>query len=262
MNYKVLLSSLGICLIGVQGLAQTTTSPTTNTNETMPYSNTSGASTTTSGNTTPGAAQATGQTAPSSDLGPAGTTAAPIVVLAPTQALEGERVGIKPQFGTLNFTNPIKGNISRAVYGGTVEFNVIKNATPDNRLYFGPVLGFFYSAIGLPNSDFYGNNGTGFGPSDGYAEEFPVNLKLGSNLSPNFRLSLHGGGNILYRNQPITMDIGSSYYNTNWTLLPNAGVDAEVGLGTTVGLIARPDWTFTQNGSFFTGTLGLVVAIK
>ena len=94
---------------------------------------------------------------------------------------------------------------------------------------------------------------------------FPVNAKIGYNITDNFRTSIHGGGNVLYRSAANVMNLGASSVNSgsnsNWSMFPNAGVDLEFGMGTNVALLIRPDMTFTPGHDFFTGTVGLGVAL-
>ncbi len=187
-------------------------------------------------------------------------------------ALEREIVGIKPQVGALVFTDTQGGNetSTRAAYGLTVDMNAFSTFAPDNDMlrnwYLGPSTGFIYSHLGAGNSDFFGFNAEGSSGSAG-ANFFyvPLNLKLGYTVAENYRLAVHGGGNVVYRSVANSMnlsdDLSDQLPGSDTSIYPNVGADLEVGLGSTAALMLRPDVTITPGDDIFTGTLALNIPL-
>ena len=176
-------------------------------------------------------------------------------------ALKNETVGLKPQVGVVYFNDPVTGNKdTRAAYGATLDFNFTKMATSGpTPFYVGLSTGGIYSHLGGTNANFFGTNGIG-GQN---IVQIPANLKVGYNLTDNFRLGVHGGGNVIYRSQANGITLGSGNVGTgsDWSIFPNAGADLEFGIGRNTALIIRPDATFTTGENLYTGTLGFSIAL-
>lgn len=175
--------------------------------------------------------------------------------------LRDESVGLKPQVGALMFHDATGNQTSRGGIGLALDFNFSKWAAPatsvaSQNIYFGLSTGGLYSHLGNPGSGFFGSNSSGTVVTNGGGANFflfPINAKLGYNVSDNLRISGHGGGNVIYNSSPASMNFGNT--GMNWQILPNVGGDVDIGLGRSVAVTLRPDWTFTGGVGFFTGTL-------
>jgi len=177
-------------------------------------------------------------------------------------ALAEERWAITPQFGTMAYRTTAEGDKTKASYGVTfdVNFNAANESSPN--MFIGGVTGVLYSRLGRAGSDFSGEGGV-VGGQDAYVLQIPVNIKVGYDFTNYFRLSAHGGGNVMYRSVSNRMNLGVHQNgDSNWDLFPNIGADAEFSLGGNIGLTLRPDYTFTSAENIFTGTLGLLVAFR
>ena len=174
--------------------------------------------------------------------------------------LLNEAIGIKPEVGALGFNDASGNNTYRGAVGLAVDLNFSRIAMGvANGLYLGISTGGLYSHVGDPGSNFFGTSPSlSSGTSGANVFLFPADVKLGWNINDNLRLSGHGGGNVLYTSIPGAIAINSS---NNWNLLPNAGGDLDIGLGRSVAMTLRPDWTFAAGTTFFTGTLEFGFAI-
>ena len=179
-------------------------------------------------------------------------------------AIKQEGFGIKPQAGVMVFHSPLDNtNQARLTGGLTLDANVTKWVMGDEptSLYIGPSTGALYSHLGSSNANFVGNNATGTGTNTNFLL-IPANLKLGWNASDVTRISIHGGGNVVYRSTAGTIALGSAGAGSSgWDMFPNFGGDLEFGLGRSVAFLMRPDWTFTNTNNLFTGTIGLSAAL-
>lgn len=173
--------------------------------------------------------------------------------------LKDEVFGFKPQVGVTSFDNSLNESSSRITAGFTMDLNV----TPQTPVFFGPSTGLLVSNVGRQGSNFFGGGGNNVGSIDNTSALIliPANLKLGANLGERMRLSVHGGGNVIRRTNVTTVSIGDATAvnesGSDWNFYPNVGGDLEFGLGQSVGLIIRPDWTLTTGNDVFTGTVGL-----
>jgi hypothetical protein len=179
--------------------------------------------------------------------------------------LREEGVSIKPMVGVIAFTDQFRNETSRLVGGLSIDANVARWFSDSySDLYIGPSLGAIYSHLGEPTSNFVGTDpDAGVGQAGANLLILPANLKLGYNVGDSFRLSAHGGGNVLYRSVASSMflDNDSVGTGTDWSIFPNVGGDVEIGFGKNVALSLRPDWTITPGDEFFTGTVGLGIAL-
>ena len=170
--------------------------------------------------------------------------------------LKDESIGLKPEVGVLNFNDATGNKTSRGAVGLAFDMNFSKilSGVAQN-IYFGISTGGLYSHVGGTGSNFFGSSPTANGSGTGGANValFPANLKLGYNFTDKFRVSGHGGGNVIYSSVANAITTGDN--SRNWNIYPNAGADVDIGLGKSVALTLRPDWTFTPNVGFFTGTL-------
>jgi hypothetical protein len=179
-----------------------------------------------------------------------------------TGMLKDEVVGFIPEVGVLAFTDPATGTTtSRGGAGLGVDWNISPMLGEAFKpFYLGISTGFIYSHLGSSTSNFFGTN-----PNVAVTDPgsnlllIPADLKLGWSGGSNARISIHGGGNVIYRTVASAIDFGSSSFQGGsvWSIFPNAGADFEVGIGRNVSLNLRPDFTFTPGNTLFTGTLGL-----
>jgi hypothetical protein len=176
------------------------------------------------------------------------------------KTIRDEVFGIAPELGALSFTNRNGAYSSRAMAGVGLNFNLVPLVMDrDNRdWYMGVSTGALYSHMGSDSGNFFGSNSNVQSTDNSNVLIIPADLKIGYNLSSAFRLSAHGGGNIIYRSVGNAIDLGSDS-NTNdslWRIYPNAGADAEWQVGKNVSLMLRPDLTFTSGTTLFGATLG------
>jgi hypothetical protein len=179
---------------------------------------------------------------------------------APEGGLREEAVGIKPQFGFLTVEDAFGETNTRGVVGMTIDANLLKRArTEGGKPFLGPSFGVLYSHLGRPGADFFGNNapsGTGRGT---HLILLPLNLKAGYTFSDAIRLAVHGGMTALYTNTSSEdgVAVGLDPSTDSWSTRGNLGLDVELGIGRNVSLLLRPDWTFGELSTVFSGTLGL-----
>ena len=179
--------------------------------------------------------------------------------------LQDEIFSMKPVLGIVDFQDPSgSGHDSRFLVGISMDYNAAEMINQDlKRFYIGPSLGVLYSHFGSPNSNFFGTSPDTASPYGGGGANFvviPTDLKLGFHPGPQFRISVHGGGNIIYRSIANSMNLAAPDLATSdslWKYYPNVGADVEFGLGRNVALSLRPDWTITPSNDFFMATLGL-----
>ena len=180
--------------------------------------------------------------------------------------LKDEKIGIKPQLGIVNYTDSTGDRTSRAAYGFTVDANLAKMIDSSwNKIYLGASTGLLYSHLGSPSSNLFGASPTNNqGTAGANLLLIPANLKAAYNVTDQFRVGVHGGGNVVYRSVASVSNLGdsSNLPGSVWRIFPNAGADFELGLGEHTALMLRPDWTFTPGTDIFTGTLALNIPLS
>ena len=178
--------------------------------------------------------------------------------------LKDETVAIRPQVGDMTYTPTGQGSSqSRAEIGLSFDMNAISlvDKTLGN-YYLGPSTGVYFSHLGDVNATFFGSNPDQTTFDSGNVLIIPLDLKAGYAITDNFRLGVHGGGNVIYNSVPGNVSLTDTGYNGNqWKMFPNAGADVEFGIGRNVSLSLRPDWTIAPLNSMFSGTLGLGVSL-
>jgi hypothetical protein len=175
--------------------------------------------------------------------------------------LRDEVFGMKPQVGVISFDEPGTGDTaSRGVVGILFDWNFASGS----HFYVGPQFGGLFSHLGAPGSNFFGSDAPTGDRSGANIVTLPANFKVGYNFTDRFRIAAHGGANFVYRSIASSMNLGRDADNTlsdNWSVFPNLGGDVEFGLGRSVSLMLRPDWTFTPGDDFFTGTIALGIPL-
>lgn len=183
-------------------------------------------------------------------------------------AIRDEIVGIKPQAGTILYKSPVDdSNQQRLIFGLTADWNMRHAFFGGNptRWALGPSVGIYYSHLGSGNSDFFGAGDGSERNLGGGANMLllPLNFKVGYNLTDSFRISAHGGGNMIFRSKANSMNLGADQgvSDTLWKMYPNAGADFEIGLTRSVALLFRPDFTIAPEKDIFTGTVGISASL-
>ena len=176
------------------------------------------------------------------------------------KSIRDETLGLAPQVGELSYTNPNGAYSARAFAGLTASLNFTPMfASPGNRdWYFGLTTGALYSHNGSSSSNFFGANSNVNSTDNSNILYIPADLKIGYNLGESFRISAHGGGNVIYRSVAGSVDLGSgSTGDTSlWRIYPNAGGDFEWQVSKSVSLLVRPDVTITPGNDTLSATLG------
>jgi hypothetical protein len=180
--------------------------------------------------------------------------------------LKDEKLAFVPQVGVLEFPDQNGNHTERASAGLLIEGNATSWVAPQaENLYIGPETGAIYSHLGNTSSNFIGTSPTTSDSTDSGANllVIPADLKLGYTFGDNFRLAVHGGGNLTYRTVGTSIDFGPATASTSpvWRIYPNAGADLELGLGRNIMVNFRPDVTFTPGNSLLAGTVGLGILI-
>ena len=173
-----------------------------------------------------------------------------------------EEFGFRPQAGIVNRNNLGDSSV-KAIFGLLMDINVVR-APPlqEGRPYVAFGFGALYSHLGNPNSDFIGLGGTGGDEGTNFLE-LPVNAKAGYTFNEVFRMTVHGGLNVLYSHTTLAAVAPATPASTStWNGFGNIGADFEFAVGKNVAVLLRPDWTFAAGDTFFTGTFGVDLPIS
>lgn len=183
----------------------------------------------------------------------------------PTRLMD-ERASVKAMVGAISYADPSGTTTARNALGIDGEINLAGFWSADSvkMYYLGVSSGMYYSHLGTTGSNFWGTSG-GFTSSQGSNLVLvPVDIKLGIHLAEIVRLSLYGGGNVMYRSVKSTFQTGGDSLgvaNSDWSFYPNVGISAEVAVAQGVDLIARPDVTITPGVAVFDGTVGVGIVL-
>jgi hypothetical protein len=178
--------------------------------------------------------------------------------------MQKEKAAFQPQVGMINFLDT-SGNVdNRMTYGFTADMN-FPSILGNNDLYLGPQTGFFYSHLGSQNANFVGSSPDTGADANAGANMFyvPTDIKLGVNLG-NFRPSIHGGANLIYRSIASSLAAGSdpaSGSDSAWSYLPNLGLDLEYAVADSFAFVARPDITFGGSNRIWTASIGASIPL-
>ncbi|MFL5814158.1 MAG: hypothetical protein ACJ763_11325 [Bdellovibrionia bacterium] len=191
------------------------------------------------------------------------TTMAQAEVREPN-TLRNEVFALRPNAGAIVYHDTTDATTTRAIYGLTADWNFAGAFTDNPTAFVGLSTGGLFSHLGSATSDFWGSSPSSVVNSPGANMLIiPANLKVGVNMGDAVRLSARGGGNVLYRSEGVSMNVGPSTATTSqiWRVYPNVGGDLDIGLARGVTLGLRPDYTFTPGGNLFVGTVALGVSI-
>jgi hypothetical protein len=175
-------------------------------------------------------------------------------------SIRDETLGVSPQVGVLSYTNPNGAYSARAFAGITGSFNFVPlTASPEARLwYVGVTTGVLFSHNGSSSSNFFGSNPSVSATDNSNILYIPADLKIGYNFGETFRLSAHGGGNIIYRSSSgsVNLGAGSTGDDSLWKIYPNVGGDLEWQVSKRVSILVRPDVTITPASDTLSATVG------
>ncbi len=184
------------------------------------------------------------------------------------KTMKDETLGFVPQVGVLAFTNQRGEKDGRQLAGLGINFNFASLAEEESNMrdyYLGFATGAFYSHMGEPSGNFFGEDATVYqGMGGANLLLIPMNAKVGYNFTPSFRGSVRGGGNVIYRSIASSTNLGdgSESGQSLWSMYPNVGADFELQVGRSVSLIARPDLTIAPNNNLFMGTVGATIIMS
>ncbi|NDF15067.1 hypothetical protein EB061_07055 [bacterium] len=174
------------------------------------------------------------------------------------ETLKEQRWGLSAQLGNLTYTDNSGSATSRMTLGVGFDWNASKTLRPDapSNEYVGVSSGFLYSHPGATDANYLGASSTVGGDSNLFL--IPIDLKLGYDFTDSFRLSVRGGGNLIYRSNASVsnMGAGSSGVSDLWKIYPNVGMDADIQLSSNFALTIRPDITLTPGNDLYVATLG------
>jgi hypothetical protein len=178
--------------------------------------------------------------------------------------LRDEKVGLKPEVGVAAYTDEFGNATSRVAVGFDLDWNILNSVAPEmGDTFLGIDTGLIYSHLGSPTSNFWGSSATTIQNASGNMFLIPADVKAGYTFADKYRLSVHGGGNIMYRSVASSLYLGDSSFQSGsvWRLFPNVGADLEIALGRNAALLLRPDVTLTPGNTLFTGMLALGVTL-
>jgi hypothetical protein len=174
------------------------------------------------------------------------------------KTLRDQSWGLSAQLGAVAYTDNLGDATSRIAFGAAFDWNLnplIREDAPTNQ-YLGLATGILYSHPGASDSNFLGGS-----ESSGSNSDFlfiPLDAKIGYDITDAFRLSVRGGGNLIYRSNPSVTDIGAGTGDAGglWKLYPNIGMDADIQLSENFSLTIRPDITLTPGNDLYVTTIG------
>lgn len=173
--------------------------------------------------------------------------------------LKTEKMAIGPQLGIINYTDSTGEKSSRGTVGVNIEWNAASLIGESPNIYAGFQTGAFIAKTGGSDANFFGGNSNAAAGFDGATIiTAPINAKVGYNVTDKARISVHGGGNAIYRSSAGAVLLGSTDAAPNdnaWNIYPNVGGDVELQVSKNLGILARPDLTLTGGENMFVGTL-------
>ncbi|MGK5088379.1 hypothetical protein WDW86_12540 [Bdellovibrionota bacterium FG-2] len=175
--------------------------------------------------------------------------------------LREETYSLKPEAGAIAFTDASGQKTSRFALGIVGEMNLLPLVDKTvHAWYVGPSTGFVYPHMGDTDANFVGGNSINpTGRASANLVIVPTDVKVGYAFTEYLRVSVRGGGNLIYRSVPSSLALGSGSdtSGTLWKYFPNVGGDLDIAIGKNIALNLRPDVTITPGNSLFTGTVGL-----
>ncbi|MBU6152942.1 MAG: hypothetical protein KGP28_01450 [Bdellovibrionales bacterium] len=173
-------------------------------------------------------------------------------------ALKSQKWGFTPQLGALVYEDPSGAATSRATVGAAFDLNLTDQILGDDPMgsYIGLSLSALYAHPGANNANFFGTSSGAGGGSN--LLQIPLDVKIGGYLSDSMRFTVRGGGNIIYRSNASSINLGAGSDSTGplWKVYPNVGLEGEFKVGPSISIMARPDLTITPGKNLFVAMIG------
>jgi hypothetical protein len=174
------------------------------------------------------------------------------------RTLKDQKWGITPQMGALVYEDQGGAATARAAVGAAFDLNLTDPILGDDPMgnYIGLSLSAIYSHTGPGNGNFFG---AATGPGGGAnLLQLPLDLKVGGYFSDTVRFTVRGGGNLIYRSDAssINLGAGSDSRNSLWKVYPNVGMEGEFKVSRNMSIMARPDLTITPGKNLFVAVVG------
>jgi hypothetical protein len=172
--------------------------------------------------------------------------------------LKDQKWGFTPQLGALVYEDRTGSATSRATVGAAFDFNLTDAILGENPMgnYIGVSLSGLYAHPGPNNANFFGTSSGAGGGSN--LLQFPLDVKLGGYLSDSVRFTVRGGGNLIYRSDASSINLGAGSDSTDslWKVYPNVGFEGEFKVSQHISIMARPDLTITPGKNLFVAMVG------
>ena len=173
---------------------------------------------------------------------------------------KGEKWAVAPELSAIAYTDRTGAATSRLGIGASLELNAAHSILEvDSTPWFiGPKISARYLHPGASDGSFFGSGTASGGGSNMLL--LPLDLKMGYALNDKVRVSVLGGGNLIYRSDASVSNLGSGSGSSSslWKVYPNLGVDAEWRLTRNLGVVLHPDLTLTTGKNIYAASLSAV----
>jgi hypothetical protein len=174
------------------------------------------------------------------------------------RTLKSQVWGVTPQIGALVYEDRAGTVTSRATVGAAIDLNLTEQILGDDPMgnYIGVSLSGLYSHPGPNDANFFGSGASAGGDSN--MVQIPLDVKVGGYFSDTVRFTVRGGGNLIYRSNAssINLGAGSDRSDSLWKLYPNVGLEGEFKVSEHISIMARPDLTITTGKNLFVAMVG------
>jgi hypothetical protein len=158
--------------------------------------------------------------------------------------LNREMLGLRPAIAFTEFSDFNNHRSLRFGVGMTIDYNAAQMlGLNPYRTTLGIQSGILLHHVGDTDSSLFGAGtpSVNRGQAGANLAMMPLNLRYGTAVMDELRISIHAGANAFYRN--VLSSVRLTDNEKTWTLLPNVGADFEFSLSRSVALNVRPDWT-------------------
>ncbi len=174
------------------------------------------------------------------------------------RSLKDQKWGFTPQLGALVYEDRTGAATSRATVGAAFDYNLTDAILGDDPMgnYIGISLSGLYAHPGPNNANFFGSSSGAGGGSN--LLQFPLDVKIGGYLTDDVRFTVRGGGNLIYRSDASSINLGAGSDSTAslWKVYPNVGLEGEFKVSEHISIMARPDLTITPGKNLFVAMVG------
>ncbi len=174
------------------------------------------------------------------------------------RTLKDQKWGFTPQLGALVYEDRSGAATSRATVGASFDLNLTGQILGDDPMgnYIGLSLSGLFSHPGPNDANFFGNSASAGGGSN--LIQIPLDVKIGGYLDDDVRFTVRGGGNLIYRSDASSLNLGagSDSNGSLWKVYPNVGLEGEFKVSPHVSIMARPDLTITPGKNLFVAMVG------